>query len=260
MTVVVALVGRDATVLASDSQETSGTIKSTTQKLRVVGGQLAWGGAGDSALIQRVTANQDSIAPSLAGSEWDVANAILATATPVQTDGASTHLSVGGAQVPMFAGLFCWYDQAAQPRVWNVAPNVASSQFKGLRAAIGSGQAFAEVALATVAHLRVHELDLQQLQMVAYKSVSDVITSSSFGVGGPINIAIVQPGTARILDAEEVRAVGDSVQAWMERQREVLGELAEVPPADPDAALAPEPVEDGEGPAQTGIEPPAANG
>jgi 20S proteasome alpha/beta subunit len=261
MTVVVALVGRDATVLASDSQETAGTIKSTTQKLRIVGGQLAWGGAGDSALIQRVMANQDAIAPSLGGSEWDVANAILATATPIQADGVSSHLAVGGAQIPMFAGLFCWYDQAGQPRVWNVAPNVASSQFKGLRAAIGSGQAFAEVALATVAHLRVHELDLQQLQMVAYKSVSDVITSSSFGVGGPINIAVIQPGSARILDADEVRAVGDSVQAWMERQREVLGELAEVPPAEPDTVSEPAAGYAGaDAPEQTGIEPPPAEG
>jgi 20S proteasome alpha/beta subunit len=253
VTVVVALVGEEATVLASDSQETAGTIKSTTQKLRIVGGKLAWGGAGDSALIQRVAADPNTIEASLGGSEWDVANAIMATTMPIQAEGVSSHLALGGAQTPVFAGLFCWYDHAGQPRVWQVAPNVASSQFKGLRAAIGSGQAFAEVALATVAHLRVHELDLQQLQMVAYKSVSDVITSSSFGVGGPINIAVVQPGAARVLDAEEVTAVGDSVKVWMERQRDVLGELAEVPVAEPDGVA-----RGGDGPEDVGIEPPPA--
>lgn len=238
MTVVVALVGKDAIVLASDSQETAGTIKSTTQKLRIVGGKMAWGGAGDSALIQRVAANENTIEPSLRENEWAAAHAISNAVTPVQTEGVSSHLAVGGnAQIPLFAGLFCWYDQTGQPRVWQVGPNVASlSQFKDLRAAIGSGQAFAEVALASVAHLRVHDLDLQQLQMVAWKSVFDVITTSSYGVGFPIRVAVIQPESAQLLEAEEVNAVRDSVAAWMERQREVLGALAAMPSGDHDDA------------------------
>jgi 20S proteasome alpha/beta subunit len=263
MTVVVALVGKDAIVLASDSQETAGTIKSTTQKLRIVGGKMAWGGAGDSALIQRVAANQDTIVPSLGGTEWEVALAISNAATPVQTEGVSSHLAVGGnLQLPTFGGIFCWYDANGQPRVWQVSPNVASSLFKGLRAAIGSGQAFAEVALASVAHLRVHELDLQQLQMVAWKSVFDVITTSSYGVGFPIRVAVIQPDSARLLQPEEVNAVRDSVLAWMERQRDVLGALAAMPSPDHDVAEVPGPPgEDSNGEEakeeDTGIEPPA---
>ncbi len=58
----------------------------------------------------------------------------------------------------------------------------------------GAGQAAAEVALASVAHLRVHELDLERLQMVAWKSVWDVITTSAYGVGDPIRLSVIQPG------------------------------------------------------------------
>ena len=57
MTVVVALAGRDAMVIASDSQETTGPIKATAEKLRIVGDRMAWGGAGDAALIHRVAAS-----------------------------------------------------------------------------------------------------------------------------------------------------------------------------------------------------------
>jgi 20S proteasome alpha/beta subunit len=251
MTVVVALVGKDAIVLASDSQETSGPVKSTTEKLRIIGSKLAWGGAGDAALIQRVASGHPQIEPRLDETEWGIVDAITAVTTPVQQNGAQTHLSsVPGAQVPVFSGLFCWYDDET-PRVWQVMPNIASSQFRSLRAAIGSGQAFAEVALASVAHLDVHALDLQQLQMVAWKSISDVISSSSFGVGPPISLAVIQPGDARLLEQDEVDAVGDSVRAWMERQREVLGALAGSPPQlDGESGLPEEAAEEG-------IEPPA---
>jgi len=89
VTVVVALVGRDAIVLAADSQETAGTVKSTTHKLRIIGDRMAWGGAGDSALVQRITATQEPIASSLADERWKVASAIGGVTRPVQRSSGS---------------------------------------------------------------------------------------------------------------------------------------------------------------------------
>jgi hypothetical protein len=38
-------------------------------------------------------------------------------------------------------------------------------------------------------------------------------------------MAVIKPGTARLLDPIEVDAVRDSVFAWFDRQREALGPL-----------------------------------
>jgi hypothetical protein len=219
VTVVVALVGRDAIVLASDSQETAGATKSYMQKLFLVGGSMAWGGSGDSGLIQRVSSNQASIIPQLASTPWEVAKSVEAVTNPIQQAAFSNHLAVPGFSIPTFAGLFCWYDQGAKARIYQVYANVASNQFRTTgRAAIGSGQQFAEVA----------HLDTDRLQMVAWKSVWDVISSSSYGVGLPIRLAVVEPNQSRLLPPDEVDGVRDSVIGWLERQREALGPLAPV--------------------------------
>lgn len=228
MTVVVALAGKDAIVLAADSQETTGTVKTTTQKLRIVGGAMAWAGTGDSALIQRVEAEHDPIGDTIGGPRWPTASAISAVTTPIQIEGVSAHLAVNNASTPIFGGLFCWYDDKANPCIWQISANVASSQFKSDKAALGSGQAAAEVALASVAHLGVRELDTARLEMVAWKSIYDVITSSAYYVGHPISLAVIEHGSARILPNDELRAIEDSVQIWLARQREVLDSLAEV--------------------------------
>lgn len=231
MTVVVALTGKDAIVLASDSQETAGMTKSYMQKLYAISEGMAWGGSGETALLQRVASFHHNIAPKIADpSSWETAKAIEAVTSPIQQTAYSTKLGAGDA--PTFAGIFCWYDADGIPRIYQVYPNVASNQFRvGGRAAVGSGQAFAEVALASVAHLQLQTLDTERLEMVAYKSIYDVIVTSSFGVGWPVNLAVVTPGSARLLNTEEVGAVRDSVFAWFERQREALGPL--VPSAEP---------------------------
>ncbi len=241
-------------VLASDSQETTGQIKATTEKLRLVGDRMAWGGAGDAALIHRVAAEHAAIEASLASERWAVASAIGDVTRPVQLDGRDSHIAFGNAPPPMFAGIFCWYDPDETPCIWQVAPNAASSQFRSRKAAIGSGQPSAEVALASVAHLRVHELDLERLQMVAWKSVFDVITTSAYGVDFPIRLAVIQPGSARVLNADESSAVRDSVNAWLERQRDVLGALAEV--SAPESESAEASASGGGHESDVGIEPP----
>jgi 20S proteasome alpha/beta subunit len=228
LTVVVALVGRDAIVLASDSQETVGATKTTTQKLHAVGDRMVWGGAGDSALIQQVEATTGSIVPKLVENRWAVALEIRNVAHRVQSTASVGNIQFANAPAPQFTGLFCWYDPDGLPCIWQVATNSASSQFREWKAGVGSGQAFAEVALASVAHLNLPDLDIERLQMVAWKSIFDVIETSSFGVGPPIRLAVIQPGTARILSADEVDGVRDSVLIWLEKQREVLGSLAEV--------------------------------
>jgi hypothetical protein len=70
----------------------------------------------------------------------------------------------------MLAGLFCWCESDGTPRIYQVEPSGSHSCFRTNRAAIGSGGAFAQVVLASVAHLRTNELDLERLKMVAYEA------------------------------------------------------------------------------------------
>ena len=124
--------------------------------------------------------------------------------------------------------------------------------FRSHPAAIGSGGAFAQVALASVAHLNTYELDLERLKMVAYKAIYDVIVTSAWGVGWPIQMYTVTPaGGAVFLSVQEIEGVRDGVYGWMEVQRSVLGTLGEEFPEESLAADV-ESFEDGE---PEGLEP-----
>jgi hypothetical protein len=132
----------------------------------------------------------------------------------------------------MLQALFCWLDNAGSPKIFQVSPTGSGSCFRTHRAAIGSGGPFAEVALASLAHLQTHELDLERLKMVAFKAVQDVIFASSWGVGFPIQMYTITPNEgAHRLVVEEINALRDAVVVWAQKQRLVLGELAEAPAA-----------------------------
>ena len=239
MTVVVALSCPEGIVLASDSQETSGQTRTYMRKLYDVNDRLAWGASGETSITERLAAQRGTLVPHLDAGPFELADQILALTTPLQQAGLAGYVPLPNTQPAMMAALYCWCDAIGIPRIFQVNITGSGSCFRHHRAAIGSGGPFADVALASVGHLRTHELDLERLKMVAYKAIQDVIFTSSWGVGWPIQAYTITPAEgARMIDTQELAAVGDSVQLWLQKQRDVLGALGEESETEAVAAVA----------------------
>jgi hypothetical protein len=181
-------------------------------------------------MLQKLQSAALLLHPHLDESSLVLRDRIVEVVGTIQRAGLNEFVPLPNAQSPGMECLFCWCDQDGESYILHVAPDGASSNFRDFVAAIGSGGPFGQVALASAGHLVTFALDLERLKMVAYKAVQDVIITSSFGVGPPIQMyTVTATEGAQQLTSEEVDAVRDAVFAWMEVQRDILGDLAEAP-------------------------------
>lgn len=229
MTLVLAIRCRDGVVLASDGQVTAETAGQPTRaagrKLWDFGGRVAWGAAGCAGL-------QQTLRTELAGLNGQVREPealrerLASIVIPVQQRAVARYVPHPGSDPPDLACIFCWCD-ASGAYILEIPRTGGDHQFHERYCAIGSGDIFARFAMAAIAHLDTTELDLERAKMVAYKAIADAIEVAAVFLGPPIQLYVVTDGRAEPVPQEEVDAgLADSVDAWMERQRETLGPLA----------------------------------
>ena len=230
MTLVLALRCRDGVVLASDGQATSDAAgqptRSPVRKLFVAGGRLAWGAAGSVGL-------QQALEEALARREDVLAEAddprplVVDALVPIQQRALRDYVPHPGTQPPDLACVFCWCDHDGAPRIFSVPRTGSDHQLHDGHAAVGTGDIFADFAMASIAHLGTPGLDLERAKMVALKAISDAIDVAAVYLGPPIQMVAVTPeGVHEIPRTELDGSLADSVDAWKLSQRDMLGPLA----------------------------------
>lgn len=237
MTLVLAVRFRDGVVLASDGQattEASGQpTRQAVRKLFAVGGRIAWGAAGAVGL-------QQALGAALAGQRRALAAAadprplLVETATAVQRRGVREFVALPGAHPPELAGVFCWWDGAAgRPAILSVPRTGSDHQLHDRWAAVGSGDIFADFAMATVAHLRMHEQGAGIAKLVAFAAIADAIGVAAVFLGPPIQMAVVtrDGGAWKVPRRELEHALPEALEAWRARQRATLGIAEPAPPS-----------------------------
>jgi proteasome beta subunit len=230
MTLVLAVRCREGAVLASDSQATSDAAGQPTRqpvrKLFAIGGRIAWGAAGSVGLQQRLcealTAAEDRVLVAA-----DPRDALVETVIGVQQRALRDYVAHPGTRPPDLACIFCWYDAGGGARIFSIPRTGSDHQLHDAHAAVGTGDIFADFAMASVAHLGTPELSVEQAKMVALKTLADAIDVAAVYLGPPIQMAVVTAAGARAVPAREIEGgLADSVDAWKARQRESLGPLA----------------------------------
>lgn len=229
MTLVLAIRCREGVVLASDGQMTADTAgqptKTAARKLWDIGGRVAWGAAGSEGLQQTLRAELANLNGQLREPEA-LRERLASIVIPLQQRALAHYVPQPGSEPPDLACIFCWCDRAGQ-HILELPPTGGDHQFHERYCAIGSGDIFARFAMASIAHLDTGELSLEQAKMVAYKAISDAIQVAAVFLGPPIQLYVVSDGRAEPVAREEVEhGLADSVEAWMQRQRETLGPLA----------------------------------
>jgi 20S proteasome alpha/beta subunit len=219
-------------VLASDGQATTDAAGQPTRqeidKLFDLGGRIAWGAAGSVGLQQALTERLAGQAARVLA-EDDPREALVDAVIPIQQRALRDFVPHPGAQPPDLACVFCWVDRGGAPRIFSVPRTGSDHQLHDRHAAVGTGDIFADFAMASIAHFGTPALSLEQAKMVALKAIADAIDVAAVYLGHPIQMAVVTEAGVRAIAPAELQALGDSVDAWKTRQRESLGPLA--PPA-----------------------------
>ena len=232
MTLVLAIRCRDGVVLASDGQATSEAAGQPTRqpqrKLFDLGGRIAWGASGSVGLQQALAEELAARERRLAGAE-DPRETLVEAVIPIQQRALEQYVPHPGTQPPDLACICCWCG-AGGGRIFSVPRTGGDHQLHERHAAVGTGDIFADFAMASVAHLGTPDLSLEQAKMVALKAIDDAISVAAVYLGPPIQMVVVTgEGVVAVPRAEIEGALSDSVDAWKVRQRETLGPLA--PPA-----------------------------
>jgi 20S proteasome alpha/beta subunit len=232
MTLVLAVRCRDGVVLASDGQATTDAAgqptKQPTLKLFDVDARIAWGAAGSVGLQQTLLDELRGV--DLGRREGSaLRRALAALVIPIQQEALRDYVPQPASEPPDLACIFAWYDRDG-PWILSVPRTGSDHQFHPRYSAIGSGDIFADFAMASVAHLGTADLGLEHAKMVAYKAIADAIDVAAVYVGPPIQMYVVTAAGARPVPRTEIEGeLAGSVDAWKGRQRESLGPLAPAP-------------------------------
>ncbi len=223
MTLILALPTEQGIVLASDTQYTSGEVRSSGPKLYALSPHAAWAGAGEVALIQRV---QEAIADLPTGHDLSQLRDTLARIVKqsvqslLELDVLTDYLQGDPA---MLLGLhpgdciFAEYANA-QPLMLHVAANGTPEWFNSFFAS-GNGANFAYALLQKYQNI---ELTLEQAILLAYRVIDETIQVGAYGLDYPIDIWLMDQYGLHQLDANDFEALAKVSEVLRTKEIELL--------------------------------------
>lgn len=102
------------------------------------------------------------------------------------------------------------------PALIHLPPDLAPVDYseRGFMA-IGSGHEFAAVAREALSHHLGGPLPMHQALLVAYRVITIVCRTSSWGIAPPIQIAIANTDGAQALSLDDLEKLETGVQRWL---------------------------------------------
>lgn len=106
--------------------------------------------------------------------------------------------------------------------------------------AIGSGEAFAYLARASLAHYDLPNTDLDLASVLLYRAMADIIRTSAYGVAFPISLGQVTDEGVRLLGEQECQRIDRDANYIGELEAEVVRNVfaetsRRIPPPEPQA-------------------------
>ena len=216
MTLIVSVPARDGIVLASDSQITSGQVRTTGEKLFSLNDHCAWGGAGELALIQRVEEDLGRtlvVDQPLADIRDSVAGIIKESVSQLlQLDFRTQFFnSDPDTLLSLHPGDFLFVEnrEGTVPRALHVLSNGTAEWIIDRPYAIGMGAPF---AYALLGKYQGCDLDLERASVLAFKVIEEAIEVGSYGLGPPVSLWQLRPDGIEVLDEKRTAGLADSAK------------------------------------------------
>lgn len=243
MTVAVALLCADGALIASDSMGASGLLASRMTKIRCCGGQpLMWTWAGSDYLGQQVGRALERWAadgewPGPAGDAHADAERVVDVVRDATTAALGPLLPPHDPDQAAHAEFIVAGRSPSSTFVVHIRPDLSWELAGDDRlVAIGGGHQYAAVARSLMHHYIEGGLNLEQAQAVIHRAIQTVCEVSAYGVALPVQMGVMTPAGAQVLEPDEIDAIGIAVDRWKTMERETLlgipqtDEAAESPP------------------------------
>jgi len=233
MTVVLALRSSEGLVLATDSQGTAQMpggipVRMDTPKIDTVGDSILFAGTGAQGLGQRVKQALENNLTKLNKKlpRAKLGQEIHRLVNPIQKAAHDAFVPIPNAHEEVWGGIFCGI---ASDGLYLMEIDLNGGwQFHDHPpfAATGSGHAFAHLAISSVMHHDVENQSLLTAELLAYRAIENVCLASAFGVGLPVQMAVITSEGIAVRSGDELRERREIVNLWKTREVETLGSLA----------------------------------
>ena len=241
MTLIVALRAQAGVVMASDGQATSATgipTRTSTEKLDVLHGRIAFGCAGSAGLRQRVRMElHEQIDPELCQQPLDneLRDKLFSIVNRIQKHAGDSFVQASPYdKLHTLDVLFAGHSED-ESWIYEVTAT-GDDQRHGLGEAIGHGRHFAAYALVSAEHYQLTSRGLGQVRLLAYRAVDDAIRTDATGLGQPVHMIQLTAAGAQRLSDDQVAAVQNAVNAWQGHECDIFNEQdADLPPVESEA-------------------------
>lgn len=223
MTLIVALPTPDGIVMASDTQYTSGEIKTTGRKIYPLNLSCAWAGSGELALIQRVQEFLDNLPAQrslielrdhLTRSVQQSVKALLEL--DVLTEYVQSDPSL---LLTLHPGDFIFAEfEQGQPRMLHINASATPEWIDSLFAT-GNGANFAYALLQKYQNV---PLKLESACLLAYKVIEEAIQVGAYGLDYPIDIWVLGADGCKPLTQTQLSSLFTAAQSLRDKEIEML--------------------------------------
>jgi len=231
MTLILALACKDGVVIAADSQATftgsTPRVRVPEQKLwQIRHAPIVFGVSGQVGMAQKVKTELERIHSNvLSGPIAESRPTFKKFVFKVLKD-ATEHFvpidATGGK--PICNTIIAGYTDDA-PWILEINCNGLDEQHehRGFFA-LGSGEAFAHFACASMQHHAVRQMGMRAAQVLAYRTIQTAIEIAAEGLGPPVQMWVIDSSGARALDKGELEIISDTVDTWRELETEFLAQ------------------------------------
>ena len=234
MTVLLALLTQEGIIFASDSQEMffqSGQFiaRQPVQKVIPLGSHILFGCSGEVGMKQRIC---EALEDKFRGESGIFFRPIAELKIrmrdvifPILKDTSTHTIPISGWPTPQLHTIFCG---RTSDKYWifDIDPrgNVEEHTHRGF-CATGSGAFVGQFTVQSLAHLEVATKQLYQGQLVGYRIIHDIIRAGIWGVGGNVQMFLLDTSGVRQVSPTELDDLEVNVGVWKEIENRALGEL-----------------------------------
>jgi len=229
VTLIIAIPAKGAIVFGSDSQVTTGAIRTTgATKIRCLNDKALWGASGELAVIQRVGEALERhprrdqplqvIRDELASLVKSEVEALLKLDFRTQFFNTSPN-----DLLQLHPADFLFVEHRDSPRILHILHNGTPEWIGDGFAATGNGDMFAHALLSK--YVELIPLDLQIAKLLCYKTIEEAIKVGAYGLGPPIHVWEAAVDGVTQQNEEQIASLVDAAEILRDREVQLLQEL-----------------------------------
>ena len=224
MTLILTIATADGLVLASDSQITTGEVRTPGQKIHRLNDRCLWAGAGELALVQRVGEHLGALPQDAHLSNLrDQLGAIVKQCVTelMQLDFRLQFLPPDPERLLQlhYADFIFAEFSRGTPELLHLNVMGSPEWVQDRPFVAGNGDLF---TYALLQKYQGRSLTLEKATILAYKVIEEAIEVGAYGLGPPIDVWRITPAEVKQLTRDELAALAAAAHELREREIQLL--------------------------------------